>query len=326
MSEIGVSQRRRKDGGERRMVPGMEPRSYYGRPVIKAPVWKPEIPWYFFTGGLTGASTMLAFAAGLFGNRVLARRAWLNALAGVTVSPALLTADLGRPERFINMLRVFKVTSPMSMGSWTLAAIAPAAAVAAGSEVLGVFPRLARVARPSAAVLGLPLATYTAALISNTAVPAWHEARHHLPFVFAGGAAASAGAAATLFTPSAEAAPARRLAVGGSALGLAAMQSMEHHLGELAEPYRQGAAGRYGRLAKILTTGGAATIGLAGRRTRSAAAAGSAMVLAGAVLERWAIFKAGFQSARDPHYTIDPQRARVEERTAALGGAYGGGT
>jgi formate-dependent nitrite reductase membrane component NrfD len=299
------------------MVPGMEPRSYYGRPVIKAPVWKPEIPWYFFVGGLAGASAVLAYAAGLFGNKALARRAWLNALAGVTISPALLTADLGRPERFINMLRVFKVTSPMSMGSWTLAAIAPTVAVAAGGEVLGVFPRLARIARPTAAVLGLPLATYTAALISNTAVPAWHEARHHLPFVFAGSAAASAGAAATLFTPSAEAAPARRLAVGGAALGLAAMQLMEHQLGELAEPYHQGPARRYGRLAKLFTTGGAATVGLAGHRTRSAAAAGSVMVLAGAVLERWAIFKAGFQSARDPRYTVDPQRARVEERPAA---------
>ena len=314
-----------RDGrGEQRMVPRMEPRSYYGRPVIKAPVWKPEVPWYFFIGGLVGASAMLAFAAGLFGNKVLARRAWLNALAGVTVSPALLMSDLGRPERFINMLRVFKVTSPMSMGAWTLAATAPAVAVASGSEMLGVFPRLARVARPSAAVLGLPLATYTAALISNTAVPVWHEARHHLPFVFAGSAAASAGAAATLFTPSAEAAPARRLAVGGAALGLGALQLMEHHLGELAEPYHQAPAGRYGRLAKVFMTGGAATVGLAGRRRRSAAAAGSAMVLAGAVLERWAIFKAGFQSARNPRYTVDPQRARVEERAAALGGAYGG--
>jgi formate-dependent nitrite reductase membrane component NrfD len=306
------------------MVPKMEARSYYGRPVIKPPVWKPEIPWYFFVGGLAGASAVLAFAAGLFGNKVLARRAWLNALAGITVSPALLTADLGRPERFINMLRVFKVTSPMSMGSWTLAATAPATAVAAGSELLGIFPRLAHVARPSAAVLGLPLATYTAALISNTAVPAWHEARHHLPFVFAGSAAASAGAAATLVTPSDDAAPARRLAVGGAALGLTAMQLMEHHLGELAEPYRQGPASRYGRAAKLFTAGGAATIGLAGRRRRSAAAAGSAMVLAGAVLERWAIFKAGFQSAKDPRYTVDPQRVRVEERTAALGGAHGG--
>jgi formate-dependent nitrite reductase membrane component NrfD len=92
-------------------------RSYYGRPVVKQPVWTWEIPWYFFTGGLAGCSATMAAMAGAAGNRELARRAWPVALAAAAASPVLLVSDLGRPERFLNMLRMFKVTSPMSIGS-----------------------------------------------------------------------------------------------------------------------------------------------------------------------------------------------------------------
>src|SRR5205814_5611211 len=88
-----------------------------GVPVIKEPVWKPEIPFYFYSGGLGGASAGLAALSELAGNRELARRAWVAALAGAGASPALLIADLGVPARFVNMLRMFKVSSPMSMGS-----------------------------------------------------------------------------------------------------------------------------------------------------------------------------------------------------------------
>src|SRR5436309_903215 len=104
------------------MVPEAVPRSYYGRPIVKEPVWKPEIPWYFFAGGLTGASAALGYAAHLAGNRPLARRTWLVTMAAGTASPLLLISDLGRPERFLNMLRVFKLTSPMSVGSWVVSA------------------------------------------------------------------------------------------------------------------------------------------------------------------------------------------------------------
>lgn len=91
------------------------------------------------------------------------------------------------------------------------------------------------------------------------------------------------------------------------------MQVMERRLGDLAEPYHRGAAGRYARLAKGLSTAGAVVIAT-GRGRRGGTAAGGAMVLAGAVLERWAVFKAGFQSALDPRYTVDPQRARADAR------------
>jgi hypothetical protein len=164
------------------MVPRAEPHSYYGQPLLKPPVWSPEVPFYFFAGGLAGASAGLAFAAGVSGNRELERRAWRNALVGLAVSPPLLIADLGRPERFLNMLRVFKVSSPMSVGSWVLALYGAATGVAAGSELTGLAPGVGRAAKLPAALLGLPLATYTAGLLSNTAVPVWHEGRMILPF------------------------------------------------------------------------------------------------------------------------------------------------
>lgn len=297
---------------ERPMVPRAEPHSYYGQPVLKRPVWKPEVPFYFFAGGLAGASAGLAFAAGVSGNRELERRAWRNALVALAVSPPLLISDLGRPERFLNMLRVFKVSSPMSVGSWILAMYGAATSVAAGSELAGLAPRVGRAAKLPAALLGLPLATYTAGLLSNTAVPVWHEGRMILPFVFAGGSAASAGATATIVTPPRYAGPARRLAVGGAAVAVGSALVMEKALGELGEPYHTGTAGTLSRTAGALSLAGAALIAAGGRRSRAAAIAGGAVLTAGIVAERWAVFRAGFQSVADPKYTVGPQRARVE--------------
>src|SRR3954454_18102102 len=137
-TQVGRGRRgRRREGGERAMVPSERPTSYYGRPVIKPPVWTWEIPTYFFTGGLGGASATFALAADLTGNRELARRSWLIALGGLAVSPLLLASDLGRPVRFLNMLRVFKVTSPMSVGSWVLTLGGIATAPGAGSAFVG---------------------------------------------------------------------------------------------------------------------------------------------------------------------------------------------
>jgi hypothetical protein len=142
----------------------------------------------------------------------------------------------------------------------------------------------------------------------------WHEAGRELPFVFAGSAAASAGAAAVLSTPAADAGPARRLAVTGALLELGAGQVMERRLGELGEPYHQCPAGRLTRLAKACTATGAGLVAAGGRRRRGLTGAGAALLLAGSVCERWAVYKAGFQSARDPKYVVAPQRARLAER------------
>jgi DMSO reductase anchor subunit len=281
------------------------------RPVIKPPVWTWEIPFYFYFGGLAGASAGAARLAEAHGDDVLARRAYALALVGVVASPALLVSDLGRPARFLNMLRLFKVTSPMSVGSWILASFGAAAGLggldlAADGRVPG-----GRAARSSAAVLGLPLASYTAVLIANTAVPAWHESRRILPFVFAAGAAASAGAGLTALTPPAHAGPARRLAVGGAAAEIALTTLMQHRLGELSDAYRSGPPHKLGVAAKTTLALGAAVVTRASQ-SRAAAVGGAALVTAGAVLARWSVFRAGFQSAKDPRHTVAPQRRRLE--------------
>jgi hypothetical protein len=294
------------------MVPRAEPASYYGRPVIKPPVWTWEIPCYLFTGGLAGASAALGSAASAAGNRPLARRAWLVAFAGVTASPVLLVADLGRPERFLNMLRMFKLTSPMSVGSWILTASGAATALATAHELFGWFRRVGPLGKAASPILGPALATYIAVLFADTAVPVWHEGHRELPFVFAGSAMASAGAAAVALTPRTHAGPARRLSVAGAALELAAAAAMQRRVGDLGEPLRTGRGGRFARTGRALTAAGASLIALRSRRTRAAAVLGGAAVLVGALGERWAMFEAGKASAADPKYTVAPQRERLE--------------
>jgi Polysulphide reductase, NrfD len=283
--------------------------SYYGRPILKQPVWKPQIPLYFFTGGLAGASSILAVAARAAGNDRLARTSLTVSAAAELVNPVLLITDLGRPERFLNMLRVFKVTSPMSVGSWVLAVSGTAATTAAASERLGILPRVGRAAEVTAAAAGGPLAVYTATLLSDTAVPVWHEARRELPFMFAAGAAASAGAAATLLLPPRHAAAARRIAVCG-----VAMHRMERRLGFLGEPYRSGQAAVFRKGSTAATLAGSAVLALRGRRSRAAAVAGSALVLGGELAMRWSVFRAGHESAADPAYVVGPQRERLAAR------------
>jgi Polysulphide reductase, NrfD len=292
-------------------VAGQEFGSYYGRPIIKAPIWEPTIPWYFFLGGLAGASAALGLGARVTGNERLARNATFAGAAAIGVSPILLTADLGRPARFYNMFRVVKVTSPMSIGTWILGASGTALGIAGSCEALGILPRVKLAAQTVAGLLGLPLTTYTAALVANTAVPVWHEARRELPFVFAGSAAASAGAAAAIASPPAEAGAARRLAIAGALLELAATKAMEMRLGQLlGEPYCQGAAGRFTKLAKGCNAAGAAIVALGGRR-RAGSAVGGGLLLAGSLFERMAVHRAGTQSAADPKYTVAPQRERA---------------
>ena len=299
------------------VVPRAEPRSYYGRPVVKPPVWTPEVPWYFFTGGLTGGAATLALAAEWRGDERLAWSARVVAMCAGTVSPVLLISDLGRPGRFLNMMRVFRPTSPMSVGAWLLAVAGASNALAAAWKVFGLFERASLPARLAAGISGPPMTTYTAALLTNTAIPAWREARSELPFVFAGSAAAGAGAAVAALTPVAEAGPARRLTLLGSIVEEAAVLAMERRLGPLAQPYHEGDALRYRRLSRVLTAAGAGLVAVGGRRSRAAAVAGAALALGGGAARRWSVFKAGVASALDPAYTVGPQRARIEERGGA---------
>jgi Polysulphide reductase, NrfD len=296
---------------ERSLVGKAEFRSYYGKPIIKEPVWKPEIPAYFFFGGMAGASSLLALGARLTGNERLRFRAGLVSGVGVVVSPVLLIKDLGRPARFHHMLRVFKVTSPMSVGTWILQTAGGASATAAALDLLDLYPGLRTAAEVVAGTLGAPLSTYTGALVAQSAVPVWHDARRELPVVFGASSAAAAGGMLSLLVPPEDARPARRLALAGALTELAAEKAMERRLGFLAEPYRKGAAGRYSKLAKRATAAGAGVLALAGRR-RLGAGLGGALLVAGSALTRFAVYEAGKASAADPVFTIRSQRERVE--------------
>ena len=187
-------------------------------------------------------------------------------------------------------------------------------------ETIGILRPVKWLAELGWFATGPPLATYTGALLANTAIPVWSEARGELPFVFGSSACASAGAAAAIFTTPASAGPARRAAVLGSALELGVVHAMERRLGFVGEVYRQGEAGKYAKVSKGLVAAGAGLLALGGRRSRTAAVAGGALVLAGELALRWSIFKAGFQSARDPKYTVVPQKARKAEREAQAEG------
>ncbi len=297
---------------EPELLPDLEPTSYYGRPVIKAPVWKWAVPAYIFAGGLAGASSVLGAGATMTGNPVLARRARWTALGAISAGAALLVDDLGRPERFRNMLRVAKPTSPMSVGSWLLVLYGPATGVAAIGDALGLPRPVHRLAAWVSALAGPAVATYTAVLVSDTAVPVWHEARRELPFVFGGAAASAAGGAAMVTTPPTHAGPARAFALLGAATELGAFRLSRRRLGEVGSVYGEGRAGALTLLAVALTGAGAAVGGLDGRRRLAAALAG-AMLVGGSVASRFAVLDAGIQSAREPASTIGPQRRRLEQ-------------
>ena len=288
--------------------------AYYGRPIVKPPVWKREIGWYLFTGGLAGASATMAAMARASGNPVLARRAALVATAAVNVSPALLVKDLGRPERFLNMMRVFKPSSPMNLGSWLLLGSGTATTGATLLDLAGIAPRTRAVLEGIAGVAGLPLSVYTAVLLGDTANPAWHEGRRDLPFLFAAGAAASAGAAGVLTTPPEHAGPARRAMLIGTVGSQVAETVMERRIGGVARAYATGEAGRYRRMARILDGAGLALSLARGRWVRRL---GAGLLLAGAAASRFAVFKAGFQAAEDPRYLLETQQDGRGQRVGA---------
>ncbi|MFP5219027.1 MAG: NrfD/PsrC family molybdoenzyme membrane anchor subunit [Actinomycetes bacterium] len=306
---------------EKTVVPPATFTSYYGRPVVKPTPWEHDIPAYLFMGGVAAGSSLLSAGADLTGRPLLRRRGRLAALVALSLSMVALVKDLGRPERFHHMLRVLKPTSPMSVGTWLLTVYGPFAGLAAASELV---PRrwrrtipgrlLAGAGRPAglaAAVVAPTVASYTAVLLSNTSTPTWHDAHEQLPFVFVGSASAASGGLGLLAAPLSESAPARRLAVGGALLELAVESRMEKAMGLTAEPLHEGHAGRLMRLSKLLTGAGAAGAVL-GRRSRVVSAASGAALLAGSACLRFGIFDAGQESARDPKYTVVPQRERVE--------------
>jgi hypothetical protein len=331
----GKHRRRARPGGadgsrEMPVVPEAEFTSYYGRPVVKPVPWGHDIAAYLFLGGVAGGSAVLGAGAQLTGRPALRRNCRLASLASVGLGTVALVRDLGRPERFLNMLRVIKLTSPMSLGSWILTTFSAGAAVAAAAEVdrmtgerlpLGPLRRVLRAvegpAGLEAGAFGPALAVYTAVLLADTATPTWNHAQSELPFVFVSSASLASAGLAMVTTPVAEAAPARKLAVLGVVGDLVATRVMRQRMDPVAaEPLHDGRSGAMLRLSEALAVAGGIGTLLGGRRRPVAAAAGLALVAASA-LTRFGVFEAGIRSARDPRYTIEPQKRRLAARRAA---------
>ena len=312
------------------MVPEPEFTSYYGRPVVKPAPWGHEIAAYLFLGGVAAGSGLLAAGAQLTGRPKLRRNARLSALAAVGLGGAALVKDLGRPERFLNMLRTLKLTSPMSVGSWILSAFSAGAGVAAVAEVdrmtgerlpLGPLRRVLRAvegpAGLAAAAFAPPLAAYTAVLLADTATPTWNAAREELPFVFVSSASLAAAGLAMVTTPVAEAGPARTLALLGVTGDLIATEVMHRRMDPVAaEPLHHGTPGKMLRYSEALAIAGGLGTLLGGRRRAVAALSGLALMTASA-LTRFGVLEAGIDSAKDPRYTIEPQKRRLAARREA---------
>jgi hypothetical protein len=287
-------------------------RSYYGQPLVKQPTWKGYIPTYFYLGGLAAGSSLLAAGADAVGDAQLARATRLTALGALSLGAGALVADLGRPDRFHHMLRVFRPSSPMNVGSWLLALYGPAVGVAAAGELTATMRPLRRVATWTAAAFAPAVATYTAVLVSDTAIPAWQDARRRLPFVFASSAAASAGGVACALVPGST--PARRVAMSGALSASALMEGLHRGLApEVEVAYTSARATKLRRVASACTVGGSALVAFGARRPSLVRLGGVALALAG-LAERFSIVAAGRASAASPEATVAPQKARAAAR------------
>jgi len=291
-------------------------RGYYGLPLLKEPVWAGAVPLYFWIGGAAGAAATLSSVASLVGGEALgplARRARLLAAAGDTIGAALLTYDLGRPTRFYNMLRVFNPRSPMSVGSWVLAA---SGAANCGAALLaprrGFLGAVGGLAATVGGLLGMPLSGYTAVLLANTAVPVWNQGRRALPLVFMASSVATAGSLLSLTaTSERERRVADRFALAGKIGELAATVALHRQTGRasarVAQPLRRGGSGGLLTAATALTAASvlaSLTAGRSRQRSRNAAILGAL----GSLAMRFAIHHAGKASARDPQATLSTQR------------------
>ncbi|MFY0527370.1 NrfD/PsrC family molybdoenzyme membrane anchor subunit [Archangium gephyra] len=289
--------------------------SYYGQPVLKEPVWIWSIPLYFYVGGVAGAASVLGAAADAVGGKRLeglGRRCRWVGTVGDVVSSGLLIYDLGRPERFLNMLRVFRPTSPMSVGSWVLVgsgAMNTASLLFAGRR--GWLGRAGEGAAIGAGLLGLPLAGYTAVLLANTAVPLWQATRKSLPLLFMSSAVAGAGSLMELLPHFRRDEKVLHLfsSVGkvGELMAGVAVQHDASRLEVLERPLKQGPSGTLWKAAKVCTAA-SLVLGLWPGRTRWMKVAGALLSTAGALATRFAVFRAGKVSAGDPQATFQPQR------------------
>jgi Polysulphide reductase, NrfD len=288
--------------------------SYYGLPALKPPPWTWEVPLYFFIGGISGMSACVALAAQIFHSQpALIRLALWMALIGAAICPVLLIADLGRPARFFNMLRVFKLQSAMSLGAWILVAFSNCALLAVVSfeflfhgyvhPILSVGLWLGVV---SAALTGLLLASYTGVLIGATAIPVWSENRKLLPLHFL---TSGLGGSAGILELAGFLIPATQI-LGYVASGIETLIgiNLEVRKNPVDAPLYRGGSGWFLRIAGFVEGPAALLLRFFAGSSPAGRYAAAACFLTGALLSRFGWIWAGRVSARDPHALFRLQR------------------
>jgi formate-dependent nitrite reductase membrane component NrfD len=280
-------------------------------PVIRPNVWTWEVPVYFFFGGMAAGASFVALACEAAGDGRSARVARLVAMGAAGCGGPLLIADLGRPERFLHMFRIFKTRSPMSMGAWCLLGFTQTGGAAVLADLLG-RPRVAKALTAATAGFGTYLGSYTGVLLAGTAVPAWNRSRAFLPPIFICTATAS-GAAATRLALAATGAPRRSepttralaaLESGAMTAELVLSALNDRRLGIAGRALESGRPGRRLKLARALNVAGLAgraarVLGAGGRGPAAADHVPSALFLAAAMLYRLGWVAAGRPSALD---------------------------
>lgn len=281
---------------------------YYGIPLLKKPAWTWEIPLYFFVGGAAGAAAVVGSVASYTGaDRKLVRDARWIAAAGSVISPALLVSDLGRPERFLNMLRVFKPQSAMSVGVWTLLGFSVGASASAFAQVLkdrfgSSFPvRVIEKAGDAVSMLfGLPFSNYTGVLIGATAIPAWNANAADLPMHFGmSGLSAAVGLLELMGNNKSRALQA--LGLGAALFECWEGLRIEMRRNASLEPLKYGGSGLMTRAGGLLSGPLPAVLRLISlfSDNRSFRRAAAMSAVAGSLLTRVAWIYAGHVSAKD---------------------------
>jgi formate-dependent nitrite reductase membrane component NrfD len=285
-------------------------------PLMHAPVWTWEVPLYFWFGGIASGSSFIALASDLAGDRETAGVARRVTLAAVVPCAPLLVLDLGRPERFLHMMRIFKPRSPMSMGAWCLAAFSGAASGAVLADLLG-RRREASLLGGATAGLGTYLGSYTGVLLASTAVPVWARSRLFLPAIFTCTAAATGAAANRLVLAASgmKVGHPSRIALGtvetaamGTELVLSSLN--ERRLGRLGLALDEGRANRLFELAKWSVRAGLALRFARKRVGPWTHHVASVLYLLGGLSFRFAWVEAGKISARDDEAVARMSRVR----------------
>jgi formate-dependent nitrite reductase membrane component NrfD len=282
---------------------------YYGVPLLKQPPWKWEIPIYFFVGGAAGASAMIGAASHWTGrDRELGRDCRYIAAGGAIISTALLISDLGRPARFLAMLRIFKPQSPMSVGAWTLTAFGTFSGAAAFAELLKrrfnstLLRAAGNIAEALTAIAGLPLSNYTGVLIGASVIPVWNENVESLPIHF--GMSGLNSAVGILELMGHENPALNTLGMGASAIEAIEGFSIETRRKRELDPLKHGPSGLVTRIGGVLSGPVPLALRVAaafvnGRRARKLRKIAAGCSVAGSLLTRVAWLHAGHVSARN---------------------------